>query len=63
MFIEQLISLRELHRNLRSTEFSSGRRIEINSNDNFQEKSFELNNVNISIPSSSSTILIRSLSF
>jgi len=63
LFVEQLISLRELHRNLRSTEFSSGRRIEINSNDNFQEKSFELNNVNISIPSSSSTILIRSLSF
>jgi len=63
LFVEKLISLRQLHRNLRSTEFSSGRRIKINSNDNFQENSLELNNVNICLPSPSQTILIRSLSF
>lgn len=55
MSLEQLISLRELHRNLRLNEFSSKRRIE--------NTSLELNNVNVYIPSSSSTISIRSLSF
>ncbi len=61
--LEQLMTLRQFHRDLRSAELSSERRIEINPHDNFQQTSLTLNNINVCIPSPPSTVLIRSLSF
>jgi putative ATP-binding cassette transporter len=58
-----LITLRQLHCERRLTELSSGHRVEINPSNNFQQIPFALNNVNVCIPSSPSSILIRSLSF
>lgn len=57
--VEELIRLREVHRRLREEELSKGRRVEIDS----RNKLIELNNVDVCIPSSPSTVLIRSLSF
>ncbi|UJR27951.1 hypothetical protein I4U23_009210 [Adineta vaga] len=61
--LEQMIRLRELHYETRLSEILSGRRIEINPNNNNQQILLTLNNVNVSLPTNPSSILIRALSF
>ena len=61
--LEQLVALRQSHRDLRLTEFSSGRRVELNSRMNQRQLALTMNNVDVCIPTTPSTVLIKSLSF
>lgn len=62
-FVEQLVAQRQQHYVSRSTELTSGRRIEINPDNNSQQVLLALNNVNVCIPTNPSSVLIRALSF
>ena len=61
--LEQLIELRHSNRDLRLAEFSTGRRVELNSRMNSRQLCLALDKVDVCIPTIPPTVLINALTF